>query len=49
MRTGNAVEALDGAIGTFMLLLPLAGITLSYLLLCRAWGPRSHAAEPAST
>lgn len=35
---GSVVEVLGGAIGTVMLLLPLAGITLSHLLLCRCMG-----------
>ena len=38
MQSGSAVEVLGGAIGTIMLLLPLAGITFSYLLLCRRTG-----------
>ena len=35
---GSVVEVLGGAIGTVMRLLPLAGITLSHLLLCRRMG-----------
>ena len=35
---GSVVEVLGGAIGTVMRLLPLAGITLSHLLLCRCMG-----------
>jgi hypothetical protein len=35
---GSVAEVLGGAIGTVMLLLPLAGITLSHLLLCRCMG-----------
>ena len=38
VQSGSAVEVLGGAIGTIMLLLPLAGITFSYLLLCRRTG-----------
>ena len=38
IRSGASVELLSGAIGTVMLLLPLAGITLSYLLICRRLG-----------
>jgi putative peptide zinc metalloprotease protein len=37
-RIGNVVEVLSGAIGVFMLVLPVAGITLIYLLLCRTLG-----------
>ena len=35
---GSVVEVLGRAIGTVMRLLPLAGITLSHLLLCRRMG-----------
>jgi putative peptide zinc metalloprotease protein len=38
MRVGSAVNVLNGAAGVFMLLLPVAGITLTYLLLCRSLG-----------
>jgi putative peptide zinc metalloprotease protein len=38
MRIGSVVDVLSGAIGTVMLLLPVAGITLTYLLLCRGVG-----------
>ncbi|MBV9415277.1 MAG: hypothetical protein JO363_09895 [Solirubrobacterales bacterium] len=37
-RIGSVVEALSGAIGVVMLLLPVAGITLNFLLLCRRVG-----------
>ncbi|HEX3801488.1 MAG TPA: hypothetical protein VHV75_01485 [Solirubrobacteraceae bacterium] len=35
---GQAVNVLNGTIGAFMLVLPFMGITLTYLLLCRAFG-----------
>lgn len=38
MRVGSLVNVLNGAVGVSMLLLPLAGITLTYLLLCRSLG-----------
>jgi putative peptide zinc metalloprotease protein len=37
-RIGSVVEVLSGAIGAVMLLLPVAGITLNLLLLCRRIG-----------
>jgi putative peptide zinc metalloprotease protein len=37
-RIGSVVDVLNGAIGAVMLLLPVAGITLTYLLLCRGTG-----------
>ncbi|MGB0091975.1 MAG: hypothetical protein WBP81_05520, partial [Solirubrobacteraceae bacterium] len=37
-RIGSVVDVLNGAIGTVMLLLPVAGITLTYVLLCRGTG-----------
>ena len=38
VRLGSVVDVLTGAIGTCMLLLPVAGITLTYLLICRGIG-----------
>jgi putative peptide zinc metalloprotease protein len=38
MRAGGVAEVLLGATSTIMLLLPVAGLTLSYLLLCRRLG-----------
>jgi putative peptide zinc metalloprotease protein len=37
-RLGNVVDVVNGAISTLMLLLPVAGISLTYLLLCRGIG-----------
>ena len=37
-RIGSVVDVLNGAIGAVMLLLPVAGITLTYVLLCRGTG-----------
>jgi len=37
-RVGNVVDVLIGVIGSVMLLLPLAGITLTYVLICRRIG-----------
>ncbi len=37
-RVGSIVDLLNGAIGATMLLLPVAGITLTYLLICRRTG-----------
>jgi putative peptide zinc metalloprotease protein len=38
MRVGSVVEVLMGGIGTVMLVLPVVGITLTYLMLCRRMG-----------
>jgi putative peptide zinc metalloprotease protein len=38
MRIGSVVNALNGAAGASMLLLPVVGITVTYLLLCRSLG-----------
>jgi putative peptide zinc metalloprotease protein len=38
LRVGSIVDLLNGLIGSAMLLLPVAGITLSYLLICRRTG-----------
>ena len=38
LRAGNIVDLLNGTIGAAMLLLPIAGITLTYLLICRRAG-----------
>jgi putative peptide zinc metalloprotease protein len=38
VRIGSIMDVLDGAIGAVMLILPVAGITLTYLLLCRQLG-----------
>jgi putative peptide zinc metalloprotease protein len=38
VRIGSVVDVLNGAIGAFMLLLPVAGMMLTYLLLCRRTG-----------
>ncbi len=38
VRGGSVLEVLDGAVSTVMLLLPGAGLTLTYLLLCRGIG-----------
>jgi putative peptide zinc metalloprotease protein len=40
LRNANVVEILGGGVGTIMLLLPIAGMTLTYLLLCRGIGTR---------
>jgi putative peptide zinc metalloprotease protein len=55
-RTGSIVDLLNGAIGAAMLLLPVTGITLTYLLICRRTGTSlalrrarvdaTHAARP---
>jgi putative peptide zinc metalloprotease protein len=37
-RAGSVVDLLNGTIGAAMLLLPVAGITLTYLLICRRTG-----------
>ena len=37
-RVGSIVDLLNGLIGAAMLLLPVAGITLTYLLICRRTG-----------
>ena len=37
-QTGNITDVVAGVIGAFMLLLPVAGMTLTYLLLCRQMG-----------
>jgi putative peptide zinc metalloprotease protein len=37
-RAGSIVDLLNGAIGATMLLLPVAGLTLTYLLICRRAG-----------
>jgi putative peptide zinc metalloprotease protein len=37
-RGGGVVEVTAGVIGTFMLLMPVAGLLLTYLLLCRRLG-----------
>ena len=37
-RIGSVADVLVGAIGAFMLVLPVAGITFTYLLLCRGVG-----------
>jgi putative peptide zinc metalloprotease protein len=37
-HTGNVTEVATGVIGAFMLILPVAGMTLTYLLLCRQIG-----------
>jgi putative peptide zinc metalloprotease protein len=37
-QIGSVVALLNGAIGAVMLVIPLAGLTLSYLLLCRGLG-----------
>jgi putative peptide zinc metalloprotease protein len=37
-RVGSVVDVLNGVIGTIMLLLPVVGITLTYLLVCRGAG-----------
>lgn len=37
-RIGNVLDVLNGAIGAFMLVLPVAGITFTYLMLCRGLG-----------
>jgi putative peptide zinc metalloprotease protein len=37
-RTGSIVDLLNGAIGAAMLLLPVTGITLTYLLICGRTG-----------
>ena len=37
-RVGSVVDVLVGAVGVLMLLLPLVGITFTYLLLCRGVG-----------
>ncbi len=39
-RNANALNTLLAAIGTLMLLLPLTGLTLTYLLICRRTGRR---------
>jgi putative peptide zinc metalloprotease protein len=39
-RIGSVVDVLNGAIGAVMLVLPIAAITLTYLLLCRGIGIR---------
>jgi len=38
LRAGSIVDLLNGTIGAAMLLLPVAGITLTYLLICRRTG-----------
>jgi putative peptide zinc metalloprotease protein len=38
VRVGDVVDLLNGIIGAAMLLLPVAGITLTYLLICRRTG-----------
>ncbi len=38
LHHGQAANVLNGVIGAFMLVLPFMGITLTYLLLCRASG-----------
>lgn len=38
MRTGDAVDGLGGLLGVLMVLLPIAGTTLLYLLVCRGVG-----------
>ena len=38
LRVGSIVDLLNGLIGAAMLLLPVAGITLTYLLICRRTG-----------
>ncbi len=37
-RSGSVVDALNGALGIVMLLLPVAGITITYVLMCRRVG-----------
>jgi putative peptide zinc metalloprotease protein len=37
-HAGNIIDVLNGTIGATMLLLPIAGITLTYLLICRRTG-----------
>ncbi|HWE10166.1 MAG TPA: hypothetical protein VG325_12495 [Solirubrobacteraceae bacterium] len=37
-RIGSIIDVLNGAVGVFMLLLPVIGMTLTYLLLCRSVG-----------
>jgi putative peptide zinc metalloprotease protein len=37
-RTGSAVDVLSGTVGVLMVLLPIAGTTLLYLLVCRGAG-----------
>ena len=39
-RIGSVVDVLNGAIGAVMLVLPIAAITMTYLLLCRGIGIR---------
>ena len=38
VRIGSVVDVLNGAVGAVMLLLPVAGITVTYVLLCRGTG-----------
>ena len=38
VRIGSTINVLNGAVGAVMLLMPVAGITLTYLLLCRGIG-----------
>jgi len=38
VRVGNTLGVLAGAVGSAMLLLPVVGMTLTYLLLCRGVG-----------
>ena len=49
MQTGSIAQILGGAIGTLMLLSPLAGIILSYLRLCQRLGTTLAVRAPAST
>jgi putative peptide zinc metalloprotease protein len=37
-RLGSIIDVLNGAIGTFMLLLPVIGMTLTYVVICRGLG-----------
>jgi putative peptide zinc metalloprotease protein len=37
-QIGSVVDVLTGSLGIFMLLLPVVGLTLTYLLLCRGLG-----------
>jgi putative peptide zinc metalloprotease protein len=36
--TGGVIDVLNGAVGIFMLLLPVLGMTLTYLVICRGIG-----------
>jgi putative peptide zinc metalloprotease protein len=37
-RIGSVIDVLNGAVGTIMLLLPVIGMTLTYLVICRGVG-----------